>query len=122
MPKRIALALAYTAMAAACIVLPTLFDDSVLMYFMLVFIVISLGQITSPAEQTLLPMVNTEEQLATANSVMGMVSSIGTTVGTAIMAPILLLAWGTDAVFYTAAVAAPDRDDADLPGRLAAGR
>jgi MFS family permease len=103
MPKRIALAMAYTAMAAACILLPTLFDDSVLMYFMLVFIVISLAQVTSPAEQTLLPMVNTEEQLATANSVMGMVSSIGTTVGTAILAPILLLAWGTDAVFYTAA-------------------
>ena len=104
MPKRVALALAYTAMAVTCVVLPTVFDDSVFMYFMLVFIVISLGQITSPAEQTLLPMVNTEEQLATANSVMGMVSSIGTTVGTAIMAPILLLTWGTDAVFYTAAV------------------
>ena len=103
-PKRVALALAYSAMAGACIGFPLLFDDSVLMYFLLVFVVVSLTQITSPAEQTLLPMINTDEQLATANSLMGMISSIGTTVGTAIMAPILLLAWGPDVVFYTAAV------------------
>ena len=104
MPKRLALAGAYSSMAAACIIIPTVFDESVLMYFSLVFIVQSLAQITSPAEQTLLPMVNSEEQIATANSIMGMVSSIGTTVGTAILAPIILLVWGPDIVFYTAAV------------------
>jgi MFS family permease len=104
LPKRVALGIAYTADAAVCIALPVLFGDDVLVMFSLVFIVTSLTQIASPAEQTMVPLVTNERQLATANSIMGMVSSIGTAIGTAFMAPILLKAFGTETVFFTAAV------------------
>jgi len=104
LPKRSALFLAYGVDVALCIALPLFFRESNLMLFVLVFAITSLTQIASPAEQTLVPLVTSEEQLATANSIMGMVSSIGTAVGTAFMAPILLKAFGTNAVFYAAAV------------------
>jgi MFS family permease len=103
LPKRTALTIAYGTDVALLILVPLLFPDSNLVYFMLVFAVTTLTQIASPAEQTLVPLVTSDEQLATANSIMGMVSSIGTAFGTAILAPILLKAFGTEAVFYISA-------------------
>jgi len=104
LPKRTALGIAYSIDAALCIILPLFFGDGVLVMFMLVFMVTSLTQIASPAEQTLVPLCTTDEQLAGANSIMGMVSSIGTAFGTAFLAPILLKAFGTTTVFFTSAV------------------
>ncbi len=126
LPKRVALAGVYLLDAALCLSVAFFFDDTIAVYFMLVFLVTSLTQIASPAEQTLVPLVNTEAQLATANSVMGMVSSIGTAAGTAFMAPILLHVAGTNAVFVACAVllllAMTRIVQADSPRDVAAGK
>lgn len=100
LPKRIALTAVYGLDVALCFLMPLLFGDSMLMLFMLVFLVTALTQIASPAEQTLLPLVTTTEQLAGANSMMGLVSSVGTAFGTAFLAPILLKLYGSEAVFF----------------------
>ena len=104
LPKRTALTIAYGIDVGLLIFVPLFFGTGTGVMFMLVFAVTTLTQIASPAEQTLVPLVTSEEELAAANSVMGMVSSIGTAFGTAILAPILLKAFGTDAVFYISAV------------------
>lgn len=126
-PKRLALAFVYLVDAALCLSVALFFEDTIAVYFMLVFLVTSLTQIASPAEQTLVPLVNSEAQLATANSVMGMVSSIGTAVGTAFIAPILLkVSGGTNAVFIACAVllllAMTRILQADSPNDVAAGK
>jgi MFS family permease len=103
LPKRTALTIAYGLDVALLIFVPLFFGSSTAVLFMLVFLVTTLTQIASPAEQTLVPLVTSEEQLASANSVMGLTSSIGTAFGTAFLAPILLKAFGPDAVFYISA-------------------
>ena len=102
LPKRIALFIAYGVNAALCLVSAFFFEDTTLMLFTLVFLVWTLSQISSPAEQTLVPLVTSERELAAANSVMGMSSSFGTAFGSAFIAPILLLAFSADAVFLMA--------------------
>jgi MFS family permease len=104
LPKRVALAAVYGIDAAICIFFPIVFGTGTGVLFLMVFLVASLTQIASPAEQTLVPLASSEEQLASANSVMGMVSSIGTAFGTAFLAPILLKTTSVNVVFYTAAV------------------
>ena len=103
LPKRVALGGAYLANAAACVIIPFFFGTSVASMVVLVFIVAVLTQVSSPAEQTVVPLVSSQGQLASAVSLMGLTSSAGSAVGTALLAPVLLKAFGEDVVFAVSA-------------------
>ena len=104
LPKRVALGGAYLANAAVCVLVPLVFGTTVGSMIILAFLVALLGQITSPAEQTVVPLVSSNEQLASAVSLMGLTSSIGSAIGTALIAPVLLKAFGANVVFVVSAV------------------
>jgi hypothetical protein len=104
LPKRIALAFAYNAQAALCIAVPIIFGTDLPALLFLVFSVNLLGQLSGPSESAVLPYVTSEQQLASAVSMVSLVSNIGTAFGTAVLAPVLVRVWGNDAVFTVSGV------------------
>jgi MFS family permease len=102
LPKRIAIALAYGLSGATCFVIPTLFGTHVGSMLALVFFVTAFSQLASPAENSAVPLVANDRQLASATAMMGLASSIGTALGTAMLAPLLLKLTGARVVFYLA--------------------
>jgi hypothetical protein len=102
LPKRIALAAVYNLQALLCFLLPAVVGTELLAILALVFAVNTLGQVSGPTESSVLPHVASDKQLASAASLVNLASSAGTAFGTALLAPILVRAWGVDIVFYVA--------------------
>lgn len=100
LPKRIALAGTYALQALLCFTVPTFFETDLLVVIVLIFLVNSLGQVSGPTESSVLPLVATEEQLASAVSMIGLAAAAGAAFGTALLAPILVRTVGVTEVFY----------------------
>ncbi len=103
-PKRVALGAVYVLDAAVCFIVPIWFGTSLGAIVLLIFAVNVLGQVSGPTEQSIVPLVASEGELATANSLSSLVSNLGTVFGTALLAPILVRVLGVRAVFYVAGV------------------
>jgi MFS family permease len=99
LPRRATLAVVYSLQAAICLAVPILFGTDLRAVLFLVFSVNMLGQVSTPTEQSIAPLVASDEQLASANSLLTLASNIGTVFGTALLAPILLRVVGVRAVF-----------------------
>jgi MFS family permease len=104
LPKRAALAVVYGLQAGLCFLIPTLYGTGLNAVLFLVFTVNVLGQISGPSEQSIAPLVASDEELASANSLLSLSSNLGTVFGTALLAPFLLRLFGVRAVFAVAGV------------------
>lgn len=102
MPKRTVLAGAYAFAAACCFLIPTLFGTQVGPLVALVFLVTAFGQLASPAENSVVPLVANEQQAASATSMLGLASSLGSGFGLAFLAPLLLKFTSVRIVLYAA--------------------
>lgn len=102
LPKRAALAGAYGLQAVACLSIPAVLGTDLLTVLLLVFLVNALGQVSAPTESCVLPLVATEAELASAASMINLAAAAGTGTGTAVLAPVIVRAWGLDVVFYVA--------------------
>jgi hypothetical protein len=102
LPKRIALAMVYNFQALLSFLTPWLFGTDLAAMMVLVFAVNTLGQVSGPTEGSVLPFVANTDQLATAASLIGFASAIGTAFGTAILAPLLVKLFGVETVIYVA--------------------
>ncbi len=103
-PKRVALGSVYILDAAVCFLVPIWFGTNLGAIVLLIFAVNVFGQVSGPTEQSIVPLVASEAELATANSLSSLVSNLGTVFGTALLAPILVRVLGVRAVFYVAGV------------------
>ena len=103
LPKRIALALAYNLQAGLCLLVVFFLGTDLLPVLLLIFGVSAIGQVSGPAESSVLPFVASKDELASAAAMIDLVSSVGTAVGTALLAPVLVLAFGVEPVIYVAA-------------------
>jgi hypothetical protein len=104
LPKRVALAAVYNLQAVLCFVVPALFGTHLAAAMVLVFAVSTLGQVSGPTESSVLPLVASDEQLASAASLVSLASNVGTAFGTAVLAPVLVRLFGVSTVFYVAGV------------------
>jgi MFS family permease len=105
LPKRIALAGAYTGQALLCFAVPTLFDTTdVTVMFFLILAVNALGQVSAPTESSVLPLVASEEELASGASLINLAAAIGQGFATALFAPIMVKALGVEPAIYLAGV------------------
>jgi MFS family permease len=100
LPKRIALGGTYAAQAVLCFTVPWIFGTDLAVVLVLIFLVNSLGQVSGPTESSVLPLVATETQLASAVSMIGLAAAGGAAFGTALLAPILVRVAGVTEVFY----------------------
>lgn len=102
LPKRVALAAIYNLQAILCFVVPGVAGTDLVAILFLVFAVNTLGQVSGPTESSVLSYVASEEELASAASLVGLSANLGTVFGTALLAPVLARVFGTDVVFYVA--------------------
>ncbi len=102
LPKRLALALAYTLQALLCFLTPALLGTSLAAMIFLLFAVTTLGQVSGPTESSVLPLIATDEQLASAAVLISLANTLGTAFGTALLAPVLVRAFGVEPVMYLA--------------------
>lgn len=101
LPARLALAGAYAGQALLCFIVPAFFDTGDLaVMIMLLLGFNALGQVSSPTESAVLPLVANEQQLATAASLIGLAQAIGQGFATALFAPVLVKAFGAESVIY----------------------
>jgi len=102
LPARLALAGAYTGQALLCFLLPPLFGTELGSVIALLFLVNTLGQVSGPTESSVLPLVATEEELASGASMINLAAAAGGAFGMAVLAPVLVKTVGIQQMFYAA--------------------
>lgn len=100
LPVRVALAGAYAGQALLCLLVPWLFGTGLGTVLVLLFLVNALGQVSGPKESSALPLVANDAELASAASLINLSSAAGGAFGMALLAPVLVKAFGVGAVFY----------------------
>ena len=90
MSKRTAMVTAYALQAAACFVVPTIWGTSVPSLVFLIFLVTMLGQIVTPAVKAATALVATAAQVAVVAAIVSVGGGVGSAMGSAILAPILI--------------------------------
>ncbi len=104
LPKRAALALAYLGMAAACFAVAWTGDVGFWSLAIVLVVVRALHQVSQPSEASAVPLTADAAELASANSMMSLASSAGEVVGKALLAPMLVRAYGVRSVITAAGV------------------
>jgi hypothetical protein len=104
LPKRVALGVMYLLQAIACFIVPFFAGTDLWAIFFLIFSIHTLGQVSGPTESSVVPVVASDEQLASAASLLHLASSLGTSLGTGILAPILVRLFGVEPVFYVSGI------------------
>jgi hypothetical protein len=101
--KRVALAGAYTGQALLCFLVPPLLGTDLPVVLLLILAVNTLGQVSGPTESSVLPLVATDKQLASAASMINLAAAAGAAFGMAILAPIVVRSTGSiEPVLYLA--------------------
>ncbi|MCC7024026.1 MAG: MFS transporter [Thermomicrobiales bacterium] len=90
MSKRTAMVTAYVLQAAACFIVPTVWGTGVTSLVLLIFLTAMLGQIVVPALKAMTALVATAAHVAAVAALITVASGIGTAIGTAFLAPILI--------------------------------
>ena len=98
LPKRAALAGAYLSMGVLAFLIPGLLGTELLPLLLVLFAVRVAYQVSQPSEASTLPLVATEEELASATSFLSFASSAGEVVGKALLAPVVVVLWGVQPV------------------------
>lgn len=104
LPKRVALAGAYITMGGLCFLIPIWIGTDLRAMLFVIFAVRALHQISQPSEASAVPLVARDEELASANSFLSLASSAGEVIGKALLAPLVVRAWGVNPVTIFAGV------------------
>lgn len=104
LPKRVALAGAYGVMGALCFTIPIWIGTDLRAMLLVIFAVRALHQISQPSEASAVPLVARDEELASANSFLSLASSAGEVIGKALLAPLVVRAWGVNPVTIFAGI------------------
>ena len=98
LPKRVALAGAYVGMGVLTLAVAFVVGSDFGSLLFVIFVVRILHQFSQPSEASTLPLVATAEELAAANSMLGLISSAADLLGKAVLAPLIVRAYGVDPV------------------------
>lgn len=102
LPKRFALVAAYLLMGVLSFSLPLVLGFELRGMIAVLFAVRVLHQVSQPSEASAVPLVATNDELASANSFLSLASSAGEVVGKALLAPLLVRAFDIEPVVYLA--------------------
>jgi len=102
LPKRVALAMVYALQAALCFIVAITAATHLGEMLLLIFAVNALGQVSGPTESSMLPLLASKEELASAASLVNLAAAFGAAFGAALLAPVLVRAVGVEEVLYVA--------------------
>jgi len=98
----VALVGAYLTMGVLTLLIPIFFGTDFRSLMAALFAVRVLHQVSQPSEASAVPLVATEDELASATSFISLISSAGEVVGKALIAPLIVRAFGVDPVTVVA--------------------
>lgn len=98
LPKRVALAGAYILMGTLSLLIPLFFGTDFRSLLGILFAVRILHQVSQPSEASAVPLVASKDELASATSFLSLASSGGDVIGKALLAPLIVRAFGVDPV------------------------
>ena len=99
-PKRQVLYLSLIIQAGACFVIPSLFGTDIGTLLLVIFLTSAFSQIVSPGLKSVVAIVATPAEVATTGALVNVLGSIGSAIGSSLLAPILIKTSGIDAVLY----------------------
>ncbi len=97
-PKRVALGGAYVTMGLLSLAIPLSLGTEFRSLLLVLFAVRVLHQVSQPSEASAVPLVATDDELASATSFLSFASSVGEVVGKALLAPLVVRAFGVTPV------------------------
>ncbi len=99
-PKRQVLYLSLTLQAGACFLIPILFGTGIGDLLVIIFLTSALSQIVSPGLKSVVAIVATPAEVATTGALINVLGSIGSAIGSSLLAPILIKTTSIDTVLY----------------------
>ncbi len=105
LPKRVALVGAYVTMGVLSLAIPISLGTEFRSLLLILFAVRVLHQVSQPSEASAVPLVATSDELASATSFLSLASSAGEVVGKALLAPLIVRAFGLTPVTVLAGLA-----------------
>lgn len=102
MSKRVALAFGFGAQSLLCFLSALLIGTSVGGLMFLMFMTSLLMVIVTPSIKAAVAIVSTAPEMASVNAVIALVGSVGSAIGSTIIAPVLISVSGIDVVLYVA--------------------
>ena len=88
--KRLAIVAGFVAQAALCILIPFFFGTGATQFVVIMFFSSALMQIVSPSLKSAIALVATPDEMATVAASISIVGSIGSAIGSSLLAPILI--------------------------------
>jgi len=103
-PKRQVLYLALLIQAVACFVIPRWLGTDVGDLLLIIFLTSGLSQVVSPGLKSVVAIVATPSEVATTGALVNVVGSVGSAIGSSLLAPVLINVSGIDAVLYATGI------------------
>lgn len=103
-PKRQVLMLVFAAQAALCFVTPVLLGTSAGDLLFVIFVTSAITQVVTPGMKSIVAIVATPAEVATTSALINIVGSVGSAIGAAFVAPVLIKQSGIEAVLYVAGI------------------
>ncbi len=103
-PKRRILGATFAAEAALCVLIPFFFGTKIGPMLVLIFLTSAISQVISPGLKSIVAIVSTPAEVATTGALVNVLGSIGSAVGSAFAAPILIKYWGINSVLLVGAL------------------
>jgi MFS family permease len=103
-PKRQILLVGFVLLGAVCFVTPFLLGTGTGDLLFAIFVSSAINQVVSPGFKSIVAIVSTPVELATTSALVNIVGSIGSSIGSTFIAPVLIKRSGIDAVLVVAGV------------------
>ena len=103
-PKRRILAVGFLVQALLCLALPLIFGTEIVPLMIMIFLTSAITQVTSPGLKSIVAVVSTPAEVATTGALVNVLGSIGSAIGSSLIAPLLIKYTGINAVLITAAI------------------
>jgi len=103
-PKRQILLVSFAALGALCFLTPFLLGTSGGDLLFVIFVSSAISQVVSPGLKSIVAIVSTPTELATTSALVNIVGSIGSSIGSTVIAPVLVKQSGIDAILIVAGI------------------
>ncbi len=103
-PKRQILMFGFAVQAALCFTTPVALGTNVGDLLFVIFVTSALTQIITPGMKTIVAVVATPAEVATTSALVNIVGSLGSAIGSAFIAPVLIKTSGIEAILIVAGV------------------
>jgi MFS family permease len=103
-PKRQILLIGFALLGVVCFITPFLLGTSIGDLLFAIFVSSAINQVVSPGFKSIVAIVSTPVELATTSALVNIIGSIGSSIGSTFIAPVLIKRSGIDAVLVVSGV------------------